>query len=131
MRQTRLLYILIMCIFCFGCSSDEPEEICCTAELTVQLPTNDLIVLLRPDYTTDATFMRNINTGREYTIPTFVNNRTEVRVQKGVYILAFDGDATMADGTVRRVRCTGYSVMRESVKLLGDSESLTLTLTEL
>ncbi|MCD8386468.1 MAG: hypothetical protein LUD17_06190 [Bacteroidales bacterium] len=114
-----------------GCDVDHDENIYCEAEIALQLPDNAQIALLRPDTDLEGTFFRNLNTQIEYTIPTFVNNRATARVQKGIYLIAFEGEAVMADGTVRSVRLADYSVTREAIYLLGDYESVTLNLSYL
>ena len=64
----------------------------------------------------------------EYTLPAFINGSCHIKLRKGIYLLSFDGDATLADGTVRRVRFAGHSVNRDALPLIGDHETVLLNL---
>ena len=54
-----------------------------------------------------------------------------MKLQKGVYLIAFDADATFADGTTARVRCSGYSAAETAAELLDDNETIVLRLTQI
>ncbi|MCM1224675.1 MAG: hypothetical protein NC548_60530 [Lachnospiraceae bacterium] len=87
---------------------------------------SDLIEIVRPDNGQPTTFLTDINNKRLYQIPTFINNRATVRVEKGVYVMAFDADAVMPNGTVKRVRMLGHSVMRDALTFDKPHQTVTL-----
>jgi len=105
---------------------DAPDDIYADVEMLLVAPGGERLVMVRPDNGEPSTFLRDINNKREYPMPLFVDNRAEVRLERGVYIMAFDGEAVMADGKVRRVRMTGHSVMRDAIILNNARETVTL-----
>ena len=111
-----------------SCEVDGGENIYSEVDFSVRLPDDARIAVLRIDYTLAGTFLRNINTRYEYTLPVFIDSRCHIKVRKGIYVLSFDGDATLADGTVRRVRFAGHSVNRDALSLTSDHESVLLNL---
>lgn len=111
-----------------SCNVDGGENIYSEVEFSVCLPDNAHIAVLRIDYTLAGTFFRNINTRSEYILPAFINNSCHIKVRKGVYVISFDGDATLDDGTVRRIRSAGHSVNRDALTLMNDNESVLLNL---
>ena len=78
------------------------------------------LVTIKVDKAIEGNFFRNLNTGEEYEYPLFTNGSCTFRVLKGVYIFAFDGNATLPDGTVRKVRCYAHRSPNDSVNILGD-----------
>lgn len=74
---------------------------------------------------------RNLNTGEEYSYPLFVNGSCALKVLKGVYIFAFDGTATLPDGSTCRVRCYEHRSPNDSVNILDDDVELTFELLKL
>ena len=73
-------------------------------------------------------YFRNLNTLEEYKYPTFVNGKGFLKVLKGVYIISFDGIATLENGAVKRVRCTQHSMPLSAAVLTGDEETLSLSM---
>lgn len=128
----KIIFKIFLCLVSVAgfsaCSDDNPDNNYTNVEMKVALPSGEQIVLLTPDNGNAGTFLRNVNNYFEYEIPVFVDNRATMRIEKGVYIMAFDGSATMADGTIRRVRMTAHSVMRDAIELTSDNESITLPL---
>lgn len=86
------------------------------------------LVSIRVDNSLKGNFFRNLNTGEEYDWPLFVNGGCMLRVLKGVYVFAFDGTATLPDGTTRKVRCYEHRSPNDSVNILDDEVELTFEL---
>ena len=89
------------------------------------------LVSIRVDNSLKGNFFRNLNTGEEYPYPRFVNGSCVLKVLKGVYIFAFDGSATLPDGSVCRVRCYEHRSPNESVNILDNDVELTFELLKL
>ena len=47
---------------------------------------------------------------------------------QGVYIFAFDGTATLTDGSTRRVRCYEHRSPNDSVNIIDDDVEITIEL---
>ena len=89
------------------------------------------LVSIRVDNSLKGNFFRNLNTGEEYSYPLFVNGSCALKVLKGVYIFAFDGTATLPDGSTCRVRCYEHRSPNDSVNILDDDVELTFELLKL
>lgn len=89
------------------------------------------LVSIRVDNSLKGNFFRNLNTGEEYSYPLFVNGGCALKVLKGVYIFAFDGTATLPDGSTCRVRCYEHRSPNDSVNILEDDVELTFELLKL
>ena len=89
------------------------------------------LVSIRVDNSLKGNFFRNLNTGEEYPYPLFVNGNCTLKVLKGVYIFAFDGTATLPDGSSCRVRCYEHRSPNDSVNILEDDVELTFELLKL
>ncbi len=89
------------------------------------------LVSIRVDNSQKGNFFRNLNTGEEYSYPMFVNGNCTLKILKGVYIFAFDGTATLPDGSTCRVRCYEHRSPNDSVNILDDSVELTVELLKL
>ena len=89
------------------------------------------LVSIRVDNSLKGNFFRNLNTGEEYPYPLFVNGSCALKVLKGVYIFAFDGTATLPDGSTCRVRCYEHRSPNDSVNILDDDVELTFELLKL
>jgi len=89
------------------------------------------MVALTIDNTLTGNYFRNLNTGETYDYPVFVNGKCELRVLKGVYVLAFDGVGAFQDGTAIRVRSAQYATMLDAVSLTEDEVVVNLKLLEL
>lgn len=86
------------------------------------------LVSIRVDNSLKGNFFQNLNTGEEYSYPLFVNGNCTLKVLKGVYIFAFDGTATLPDGSTCRVRCYEHRSPNDSVNILEDDVQLTFNL---
>ena len=89
------------------------------------------LVSIRVDNSQKGNFFRNLNTGEEYSYPMFVNGGCTLKILKGVYIFAFDGTATLPDGSTCRVRCYEHRSPNDSVNILDDDVELTFELLKL
>lgn len=89
------------------------------------------LVSIRVDNSQKGNFFRNLNTGEEYSYPMFVNGACTLKILKGVYIFAFDGTATLPDGSTCRVRCYEHRSPNDSVNILDDDVELTFELLKL
>lgn len=107
---------------------EKTDDIFSTVTLNTVLSDGEVPVSIKIDSRQDGNFFQNINTGEDYEYPLFVNGSCTMRVQKGVYILGFDGTATMADGTQKTVRCSEHRSPNSSVNLIEDTEVLELNL---
>ena len=122
---------LALCVFAafgFSACSDDTADIYADVEMLLAAPDGELIQIVRPDNGQATTFLRDINNNRVYAIPSFIDNRATVRVEKGVYVMAFDGEAVMPDGTVRRVRMTGHSVIKDALTFNEAKVTITLNI---
>lgn len=118
------LAVLFAAVSCM----EKSDDIFSTVTLNTVLSSGEVPVSIKIDSRQAGNFFQNINTGEDYEYPLFVNGSCTMRVQKGVYILAFDGTATMADGTQKTVRCSEHRSPNSSVNLIKDTETLELSL---
>lgn len=109
------LVLALLSALALASCHDEPDDIYADVEMLLQAPAGERLAMVRPDNGQPSTFLLDINNRRRYQLPLFVDNSARMRVERGVYVMAFDGEATMADGQVRRVRMIGHSVMREAL----------------
>ena len=130
-RQVHFLFpcLLVLLTVLTACEDRGDEHLFCDVTLMTSLPDGRSIVRMEADASLAGTFLRNVNNRQEYDFPLFVNNRGTVRVQKGVYLISFDAEASFSDGTSARVRCFEYSNAERAVSLLGDTEAVVLNLT--
>lgn len=131
MNIAKYIYSLIICLFAtvaFSACSDDTADLYADVEMLLAAPDGELIQIVRPDNGQATTFLRDINNNRVYAIPSFIDNRATLRVEKGVYVMAFDGEAVMPDGTVRRVRMTGHSVIKDALTFNQDKVTVTLNI---
>lgn len=126
---TFLLPFLLLGQVCASCEDNADQLLFCDVTLMPALPDGRTIVRMEVDTTLASTYLRNVNNRQNYEFPIFVNNRGTVRVQKGVYLISFDAEASFSDGTSARVRCFEYSNAERAVSLLGDTEAVVLNLT--
>ena len=120
-------HILFSAILTLALTSCEKENIFST--LTLNVLCEDLnIMTISVDNSLKGNFFQNLNTGEKYNYPLLSGGRTQLKVLKGVYIFAFDGIATLDDGTKRRVRCYEHRSPTNSLNILDDTMSITLNL---
>ncbi len=128
----KLVKYICVCVLCFmaaipfAACSDDPADLFCEVEMLLAAEDGSLMEIVRPDNGQPTTFLRDVNNKRVYPIPTFVNNRASIRVEKGVYVMAFDAEAVMPGGAIRRVRMMGHSVMHDA--MIFNRPKVTITL---
>ena len=83
---------------------------------------------IRVDNSVKGNFFSNLNTGERHDYPLFVNGKCTLKVLKGVYIFAFDGTATLTDGSTRRVRCYEHRSPNDSVNIIDGDVEITVEL---
>ncbi len=126
--KNKTLLILCTLVLSLACSCERAAEDI-YSDVTLNAVCGEMrLVSVRVDNSVTGNFFRNLNTGEEYDYPLFVNGQCMLRVLKGVYIFAFDGTATLPDGTTRRVRCYEHRSPNNSVNILDDEVELTFEL---
>lgn len=118
-------------VFCASCDESTDQNIYAQVTMVAELSDGRSIVRMEVDESLEGTYLRNINNRMEYEFPLFINNCGSVKLQKGVYLIAFDADAIFADGTTARVRCSSYSAAETAAELLNDNETIVLYLTQI
>lgn len=115
-----------------GCEQDAGQNLHClvTLDLTVQ-GQDEAPSSVIADKALAGTMFKNINTLESYAIPVFTNGTAQLKVLKGLYMIAFDADAVFADGSSHRVRAAQYNSPEKSIRLVEDSCTVTLYLTVL
>lgn len=127
MKKVRYIFAaLVLSVVMTSCSRQEDSMYC---NITLNAECEDAeFVSIKIDNTVKGNFFRNLNTGMEYEYPIFVNGKCTFRILKGVYVFAFDGIGTTADGTGHKVRCYSHRSPNESVNLLDDRQEITFDL---
>ncbi|MCM1450635.1 MAG: hypothetical protein NC102_00030 [Clostridium sp.] len=129
MKTLRYICACLSCMLMalpFSACSDDPADLYAEVEMILATDASDHIQIVRPDNGQPTTFLTDINNKRVYEIPTFIDNRATVRVEKGVYVMAFDADAVMPNGVVKRVRMLGHSVMHDALTFDKARQTVTL-----
>lgn len=111
-----------------ACAKDTEDEIFTDVILNVSLPDGGNVVTLEIDPDLPGNRFSNINTGISYPFPVIVNNSGSLRVQKGVYMISFDGEAMLEDGTKKTVRFSEWGTPSTSVELMESVSVLELKL---
>jgi len=128
MRQIRILLLLTALCACWSCGKIRQQDLLCNLAMELVLPDGANAITLEIDPALEGNYIRNLNTMDTCPFPVFVNNRGSVQLLKGAYLISFDGVATFADGTVRKVRCSEHAAPAQCVELLEGSATLTLNL---
>jgi len=123
MKKPALILLMLLLVSCTR------QDLFC--RVTLQVESERAMVALTIDNTLTGNYFRNLNTGETYDYPVFVNGKCELRVLKGVYVLAFDGVGAFQDGTAIRVRSAQYATMLDAVSLTEDEVVVNLKLLEL
>ena len=123
------LLILSCLALLVGCTKPALADLYCRLTLQAALPDGREAVSITVDPALPGNTLRNLNTGISYPLPTFVNNLGSLQVQKGVYVLSFDGEALFADGSRAAVRFSAYGTPSTAVTLMEDAQVLELKLT--
>lgn len=126
----KLLIISLLALL-GGCTKPAVDKLHCQLSLQAVLPDGRQAVSIAVDPVLPGNQLRNLNTGMSYPFPTFVNNRARLQIQKGVYVISFDGDALFADGSRATVRFSAFGTPATAVNILEDDQVLELKLTVL
>lgn len=126
--RRKLLIFSLLSVLC-SCTKPAVDNLYCQLSLQATLPDGRQAVSITVDPALPGNQLRNLNTGISYPFPTFVNNLGSLQVQKGVYVISFDGDALFADGSHATVRFSAYGTPATAVNLMGDTEVLDIKLT--
>ncbi len=110
-----------------SCKKEDTSDIYSTITLNVHCEGLN-IMTVSVDNSLKGNFFQNLNTGEKYNYPLLSGGQTQIKVLKGVYIFAFDGIATLDDGTKRHVRCYEHRSPTNSLNILDDKMSITLNL---
>ena len=127
--RRKLLILSLLALVIGGCTKLALGNLYCQLSLQATLPDGRQAVSITVDPALPGNQLRNLNTGMSYPFPTFVNNQARLQIQKGVYVISFDGDALFADGSHATVRFSAYGTPATAVNLMGDTEVLDLKLT--
>ncbi len=126
----KLLIISLLALL-GGCTKPAVDKLHCQLSLQAVLPDGRQAVSIAVDPALPGNQLRNLNTGMSYPFPTFVNNQARLQIQKGVYVISFDGDALFADGSRATVRFSAFGTPATAVNILEDDQVLELKLTVL
>lgn len=121
---------LILCclILLTACTKAVQEKMMCTLALQTELSDGRVPVSITVDPALPGNQFRNLNTGQSYAFPTFVNNKGAMEVLKGVYMVAFDGEALFQDGSRATVRFSEWSTPSSAITLMEDRQEIVLKL---
>jgi len=123
----RIVVILMLLVVAAGCSKPVEDNIYCDVTLRLSLPGGKEVASMTVNPALRGNMFKNINTGINYPYPEFVGDVCKMTVQKGVYMIAFDGDVVYSDGTSGLVRFTGYNSLSNVRNLLEDEETVELS----
>lgn len=127
----RILAAALCAVMFSGCTKYDDAGLFTSLTLETELPDGAKAVLVTADNSLKGTFIRNVNTLQSFDYPAFVNGRCTLRIPRGVYMLSFDGTATLDDGSKIKVRYAGNNTYESAVTLLEENEKMVLKLTVL
>lgn len=130
-KYLTLLAGFILSLSGVSCLKNSGQDIYTTINLEAKMPGGENILKLEIDRSVAGNFFRNLNTGQNMDFPVFVNGKGTIQTIKGLYLIAFDSEAILADGTIKKVRFTGHNTPDKAAMLLQDEEYLELKLTVL
>jgi len=127
MRALKFILAVAVATLLSGSCSKE-ENIFCDVTLNVTVKGSPEYASIQIDPSVKGNMFRNLNTGQEYTMPAIVGGTANIRVLKGLYMIAFDGVIYLNDGSVRTVRFSGYNAPDKAVYLLEDTATIEMEL---
>lgn len=120
------IVFIILLLFLISCGQNVDDIY---SNVTLNAVCGDMqLPAIRVDNSVKGNYFSNLNTGKRYDYPLFVNGKCTLKVLKGVYIFAFDGTATLTDGSTRRVRCYEHRSPNDSVNIIDDDVEITIEL---
>jgi len=126
-----VLSLVAILLTCASCTKNADQNIYAVVTLQLVMDDGSSVESLTVDTTMEGNFFRNYNTYQDYDFPEFLSGKGTLTVLKGMYLISFDGVATLSDGTSATVRCSQYRDPSKAVSLVEDTQTLTLTLTQL
>ena len=127
MKERLFILIATLCI-AVSCGTKVEPELFSVVDVTVATEDGAAVVSMTVSPSLEGNQFKNLNTGMNYTMPQFADNHCRMRVQKGVYVIGFDGVATLPGGVRSRVRHYSHIEPVNAVNLLNASETITLDL---
>ena len=131
MRKS-LCILLSALMLLSACVKQVEKDVFCSLSFTAVMPDGSDIMQMTIDKDIPGNYLRNVNTMQEYEFPVFVNNHGgPVRVRKGVYTIAFDGVARIAESSglvEKKVRFVAYGSPDKAIVLTQDSADVKLEL---
>lgn len=117
---------IILLLFLISCGQNVDDIY---SNVTLNAVCGDMqLPAIRVDNSVKGNYFSNLNTEKRYDYPLFVNGKCTLKVLKGVYIFAFDGTATLTDGSTRRVRCYEHRSPNDSVNIIDGDVEITIEL---
>lgn len=126
-----LLAGIILSLCGVSCLKNPGQDIYTTINFELKMPGGENILKMEIDKSVEGNFFRNFNTGQDMDFPVFVNGKGTIQTIKGLYLIAFDSEALLTDGTTKKVRFTGHNSPDKALSLLQDEEYVELKLTVL
>lgn len=118
--------LVILLLALTACSGKVEPELFTDVEMTLSTPNGLGVKSMTVSRTLAGNKFLNLNTGINYPFPEFKNGKATIRVQKGVYNIAFDAQAVMEDGTLRTLRSYEYTDPVKAVNFLSAKETIVL-----
>ena len=122
----RKLAIGLLLTLLSACSGKVEPELFSSVEIALSTPDGMGVKSMSIDPSLPGNKFLNLNTGINYPFPEFKDGKASMKVQKGVYSIAFDGKAVLEDGQARTLRSYSHSDPVKAVNLLSGTETLTL-----
>ncbi|MBR1887455.1 MAG: hypothetical protein IJ813_03195 [Bacteroidales bacterium] len=127
MKTRFFILIAALCLAC-SCGTKVEPELFSVVEVNLATEDGEPVVSMTVSPSLEGNQFKNLNTGINYSFPQFQNSHCTMRVQKGVYVIGFDGVASLPGGVRRRVRHYSHIDPVNAVNLLDASETITLDL---
>lgn len=122
----RKLAIGLLLTLLSACSGKVEPELFSSVEIALSTPDGMGVKSMSIDPSLPGNKFLNLNTGINYPFPEFKDGKASMKVQKGVYSVAFDGKAVMEDGSSRTLRSYAHSDPVKAVNLVSGTETLVL-----
>ncbi len=122
----RKLAIGLLLTLLSACSGKVEPELFSSVEIALSTPDGMGVKSMTVDPSLPGNKFLNLNTGINYPFPEFEDGKASMKVQKGVYSVAFDGKAVMEDGSSRTLRSYAHSDPVKAVNLVSGTETLVL-----
>ncbi len=118
--------LVILLLALTACSGKLEQEMFTEVEMVLSTPDGKGVQSMTVSSSLKGNKFLNLNTGINYPFPEFKDGKATIKVQKGVYNIAFDGKAVMEDGSSCTLRSYEYTDPVKAVNFLSANESITL-----